>query len=115
MHDRILVVENSERSFLHSPNSVIVSLDQETTIFVYSSTDAGYGFLWKGDLDPERSVNAVAPPFIHYFRRVIQVIERRPDLIENCPEEDPKIMLFSRHESHGYCSRRKLSFALIDV
>ena len=94
---------------------MIVGLDQETTIFVYCSTDARDRVLWEGDLDPERSVNAATPPFIHYFRRAVQVIEARPYLVENCPEEDPKIMLFSGCESHGYCSMGKLSFALIDV
>src|SRR5438552_3783824 len=113
---QILVVENPQRSFVHSTNSVIVGLDQETTIFVYCSTDARYRVLWEGDLDPEGSVNGATPPFIHYFRRVAQVIEGRPYLVENCPEKDPKIMLFfSGYESHGYCSRGKLSFALIDV
>src|SRR5438552_15054328 len=110
-----LVVENLQRSFVHFPNLVIVGLDQQTTIFVYCPIDTRYSALWEGDLDPERSVNTVAPPFIHYFRRVAQVIEGRPYLVENCPEKDPKIMLFSGYESHGYCSRRKLSFALIDV
>src|SRR5207247_8583066 len=92
-----LIVENPYRSFIHFANSVIISLDYQTTIFSNCSADTCYGVLGEGDLDPERSVDAIAPPLLHYFGRVVQLIECRPDLIENCPQDGSKVLSASGH------------------
>src|SRR5712692_2069099 len=94
---------------------MIVGLDQQTAIFVYCSTDPCYSIIREGDLDPERSVNTVAPPIFHYFRRVVQVIVRRPQLIQNSSQKETEIISFSRSEMQRRRSKRNLGSALVDV
>jgi hypothetical protein len=94
---------------------MIVGLDQQITIFIYSSADAYYDFLREGDLDPERSVNTVVPPIFHDFRRMVQVIVHRPQLIENGSQKETEIISLSRSEMQRRRSKRNLGSALVDV
>src|SRR6266566_5142429 len=111
----VLVVEKSQRAFVHFPDSVIVGLDQKTTLFVYRSTDACYGFLWKVDLDPQRSVNAVAPPVFNDLGRTIQVVVRCAQLVKNDPQNCAEIVLVASCEAYRRRYVRKLHLALVDV